>query len=47
MYEILLINSEFGQVLNEEGNLHIRGQKDFRPKFKTLEQAPLKRKTDF
>jgi hypothetical protein len=39
MYEILLINSEFGQVLNEEGNLHIRGQKYFRPKLETLELA--------
>ena len=39
MYEIILINLEFGQVLNEDGDLQISSQKVFRPKFKTLEEA--------
>ncbi len=43
MYEIILINAEFGQVLNEEGDLHIRGTTEFRPKFNTLEEAELER----
>ncbi len=39
MYEIMLLNAEFRQVLNENGELHVQGKKEFRPKYDTLEDA--------
>ncbi len=39
MFELTLINSEFGQVLNAEGNLFIRGTKEFCPRFNTITEA--------
>ncbi|MEZ5427739.1 MAG: hypothetical protein R2747_15830 [Pyrinomonadaceae bacterium] len=39
MYEIILINPEFGTVLNENGDIHIKGTEEFRPKFSDMEAA--------
>jgi len=39
MFEIILVNTEFGQVLNEYGDLYSSGETEFRPQFISLEDA--------
>ena len=43
MYEITLINSEFGQILNEEGDLYIQGTKEFFPVFESMDEVLLEK----
>jgi len=39
VYKITLINAEFGQTLNANGDLHQKGSEDFSPQFDTIEEA--------
>ncbi|VAW81931.1 hypothetical protein MNBD_GAMMA12-1952 [hydrothermal vent metagenome] len=39
MYEIRLVNAEFGQLLNEDGDIQLEGEKEFHPEYDSLDSA--------
>ena len=43
MFKIILINVEFGQVLNERGDLQMREEKEYNPCFNSLSSALIKK----
>ncbi len=42
-YQITLINSEYGQILNSEGKLYLKGTDPFYPRFEKIEEAKQER----